>query len=139
MTIIFDLNGTLFDPAAKGLVPGALEVLSMLKPKAALHLVSRLEPGRSERLRDLGIEDYFESAHFVEDKEESIRTLIGSSTEEVYVVGDYLHQEILYGNRYGAKTVWLKRGHLAHMVPESSEGEPWRTISELPELLEIVP
>lgn len=138
MTIIFDLNGTLFDPSTGTLMDGAFDVLEHFKNKGSvMHLVSKLEPGRSEKLADLGIDTYFDSTHFVTDKAEPLARLIEAAEDTVYVVGDYLHGEIRHGNRLGARTIWLKRGHLSHLMPESADDAPWMEVRELREVIDL--
>ncbi len=138
MTIIFDFNRTLFDPETDALLEGAALVLATYQSEGKeLHLISRKEKDRDGTLDRLGIREFFASVSFVEDKHEALRLRIGSSTGPVYVIGDHLHTEIRFGNRYGAKTVWLKRGRFSHLLPETDEDIPWRTIGSLEELNDL--
>jgi len=135
MTIIFDFNRTLFDPETGLLLEGAQAVLAKHHGEGkTLHLISRKEGDRDETLERLGIKGFFTSVSFVEDKHEALRQRIASSEGPVYIVGDHLHTEIRFGNRYGAKTVWLKRGRFSNLLPETDEDIPWRTIGSLMEL-----
>lgn len=135
MTIIFDFNRTIFDPESNALMPEAFELLTALNEQGIpLHLVSKREAGRDDALQRLGIAHFFRSTSFVDDKEECMRELIANANDTVYVIGDYLHNEIRIGNRHGAKTIWLKHGKFASLTPESDEDHPWRTVSHLQEV-----
>ncbi|HVX90395.1 MAG TPA: HAD hydrolase-like protein [Candidatus Paceibacterota bacterium] len=135
MTIIFDFNRTLYDPDTGSLVHGALELLADLAGQGAvLHLVSRIEPGRTDILDALDVRNYFTTIAFVSDKTAPIRTILASATDDAYVVGDHLHDEVRAGNRYGAKTIWLKRGKFKHLMPLTEHDRPWRTATDMQEV-----
>lgn len=139
MTIIFDFNRTIFNPETGSLLSNALEVLKTLRGRGhTLYLVSRLEPGREAALSDLGIDGYFKEAKFVNDKREALKEIISASPSPTYVIGDYLHDEIRAGNELGAKTIWLKRGRFADLIPKNKDEEPWHTIDDLMEVLELI-
>jgi FMN phosphatase YigB (HAD superfamily) len=139
MKIIFDFNRTLYDPDTDALVPGVLELLAELSALGAeLHLVSKLEAGREDTLESLGLCNFFTTTAFVEDKEHAIRRIAESSTLPMYVVGDHLHNEIRIGNKYGAKTVWFKRGKFMELKPESEYDVPWRTAGDMKEVRAIL-
>jgi len=132
MIIILDFNRTIYDPETGDLMPGALELLMYAKEKGAvLHLISKKEEGREDALAQLGIASYFDSVVFTEEKEPAMKALIEGSPHPIYVVGDYLHNEIRFGNRYGAKTIWLRRGRFKGLSSETPEDVPWQTIEEL--------
>ncbi len=134
MIIILDFNRTIYDPDTKDLVPGALALLQYLKGKQAeVHLISRKEEGREDLLQTFGIASYFNSVTFTEDKEPAMEKLIKAHPVPVYVVGDHLHNEVRLGNRYGARTIWLRRGRFKDLEPETHEDVPWQTIAELTE------
>lgn len=134
MTIILDFNRTIYDPETGELVPGALALLTFLKERGdTVHLISKKEGGREDLLDTLGIASYFTTVTFTEEKEPSMAALIKESASPVYVIGDYLHNEIRYGNRYGAHTIWLKRGRFRDLKPELEDDVPWQTIEELTE------
>lgn len=103
-----------------------------------MYLVSKKEPEREDILERLGIEHLFSSVFFVDDKEKAIKSIVATATQPVYVIGDYLFQDIRYGNRAGAKTVWFKRGRFADLEPEQKEDIPWRTISELKDFWSVI-
>jgi phosphoglycolate phosphatase-like HAD superfamily hydrolase len=140
MTIIFDLNRTLFDPETGSLVPGTLAVLEHFYTKGyPLHLVSKREGGRDELIDDFKLRPFFASVSFVEDKGAPIKEICEASEREVFVVGDYLRSEIMAGNMAGATTIWLRRGKFAEISPEHEQQVPNHIISELEELLSLIP
>ena len=139
MTIIFDFNRTIFDPETNALVPFAYEALQIFKTQGIeMHLVSKLEVGREDALESLGVAEFFTTKSFVEDKETAMRALVTDATGPVYVVGDYLHNEIRIGNQLGTKTVWLKRGRFSNLQPETEHDIPWRTIEDLKHLPKLL-
>lgn len=140
MTIIFDLNRTLFDPETGALVSGALSVLEHFYTKGyPLHLVSKREGGRDELIDDFDIRRFFTTVSFVEDKAVPVQKIKEESEGEVYVVGDYLKSEIRAGNMAGATTIWLRRGKFMEVNPEHEHEVPNHTIGELEELFELIP
>lgn len=139
MTIILDFNRTVYDPELDALAEGAKDALEALKAAGhALHLVSKLEPGRDDALDALGIRQYFESVAFVPEKEEAMHRIAESAAGTVFVVGDHLHNEIRIGNRLGARTVWVKQGKFASLQPEGEHDEPWRTASSMREVPALI-
>ena len=139
MIIIFDFNRTIYDPETDACVPGVGAVLAELFARGeTLHLVSRREPGREGVLASLDVEHFFTSVSFLDEKETAIRRIIQAANETVYVVGDHLHDEIRIGNRLGARTVWLRRGKFAGLMPEMDEDVPWRTIEDIREVLRSI-
>jgi FMN phosphatase YigB (HAD superfamily) len=136
---IIDFNRTIFDPDTGCLVPGALELLQLLEKKGVARvLVSRLEPGREGILSDFGIQDMFAKIYFVPEKSKDLFLNImqthGASSEETLVIGDYLHEEIRYGKRAGARTIHFKKGKFRHLSPESEDDIPWKTVEVLSEI-----
>ena len=141
--IIFDFNRTLYDPTVGKLFPHALDLLSTASAKGyRLVLVSRLEPGRSDVLELLGIKKYFQSIHFVHEKTrklfEEILSTNTADPKSSYSVGDHLYSEVRHGNQCGMKTVWVRCGAFSSLRPESKDDEPWRTVSELKEVIDLL-
>lgn len=141
-TVIFDFNRTLFDPDTESLLPGVQKMLQTLHDRnVAMHVISRNEAGRGTALETLGIRGFFLTVTFVEEKTPSMFDGIidgQNSLENVFVVGDYLHEEIRLGNQRRLRTIWLQRGKFAHLKPESTDDVPWKTIFEMNELLPIL-
>ncbi len=120
-------------------MPGALELLRALKGAGHnLFLVSKLEAGREETLTALGMSSFFEETFFVEEKGETLKKIISTSPSPVFLVGDHLYSEIRLGNKLGGKTIWLKVGRFANLLPEEPDDEPWRTVSSLEEVLPLI-
>lgn len=137
--MIIDYNRTLYDPEEDCLFQGALELLQALKKKeVTLVLVSRKEEGRSTRLSELGIEDFFSEILFVEEKNEQLFRAIRTRYpgQFCYVLGDYLYQEIRAGNQACAATIHFKHGKFAECVPESHEDIPDVVVTQLSEVLQ---
>lgn len=140
--IIFDFNRTIYNPETNSLVSGALEVLQHFSAKGIpMVLVSRDEGDRENILMRLGVSSFFEKTFFVREKSKelflSLMHEYGTEPETTLVVGDYPASEILHGNAAGARTVRLKAGRFADYEPRTKEEEPWRTIYELHELLDL--
>lgn len=141
--VIFDLNRTLYDPDTDTLLPGVLETLTCLSSHGVeMHVISRNEPGRENILGIQGISHFFRTVTFVEDKTPEVFAHLMESCREpleaMYVVGDYLHEEIRFGNQCGAKTIWLKRGKFSDLQPERPDDTPWKTITQFSEVLALI-
>ncbi len=125
--IIWDFNRTIYDPDTKKLVPGVRGVLDALFASGCtMVLVSRHEGQRRLLLQKYHLEKYFADVRFVEQKSTALfREIVAQFPHDrVYVIGDYLHSEIYYGNATGAHTIWLKRGKFAHMTTRSNQDAP---------------
>lgn len=139
MTIIFDFNRTIYDPEQGTAMPGALELLRALKAAGHnLFLVSKLEAGREDALKTLGMSSFFAETFFVEEKGETLKKIIHASPTPVYVVGDYLYEEVRIGNELGARTIWLRAGKFKDLTPQGARDVPWRTIAHLQEVLPLI-
>lgn len=139
MTIIFDFNRTLYNPETAALMPGALQLLEALRATGhTLYLVSKKEAGREAKPETLGINSFFTQMYFVEEKGEALKKIISASPTPVFVVGDYLYEEVRIGNKLGAKTIWFKAGRFANLLPEEADDEPWRSVTSLEEVLPLI-
>lgn len=141
--IILDFNRTIYDPDTAALSAGAQEMLDALAERGAtLVLVSRREGDRATTLEELGMSRYFREVCFVDEKDaplfERLIRAHAASAEETYVIGDHLHSEIRTGNRVGARTIHVKQGKFAGLIPETAADEPWRTVSNLHEALALL-
>lgn len=136
--MIIDYNRTLYDPDKDCLVQGALALLEALKKKEfTLVLVSRKEEGRSSRLSELGIEDFFSEILFVEEKSEQLFRAIRTRYigQFCYVLGDYLYQEIRAGNMACAMTIHFKQGKFSDLKPQRLEDIPDAVVTDLSEVI----
>lgn len=138
MKIIFDYNRTIFDPETDKLFPGVLDLLRELSKKNELFLVSRNEPERKKRLKELDIGGFFRRVLFVGEKSMDVFREIAGDARDVIVVGDSIGDEIKIGNQLGFITVRLKRGRFAGEIPKSADEAPKFEISEINELENII-
>ncbi len=144
IAVIFDFNGTIYDPDTNGLLPGARQVLKDLRARSIpLYLVSRAEDGRPQILNEFGLGEYFVESFFVERKDPTLFFEIlrraNIHPKEMYVVGDHLHKEIRCGNQCGMRTIWLKRGKFSDLEPAMEADYPWQTVGDMSEVLDLFP
>ncbi len=135
MKIIFDYNRTLFNPETNSLFPGVFELLEELFEHCELCLVSRDEPGRTDRLEELGIKKFFQKIRFVEGKTNKLFADLVGESKNVLVVGDRVNEEIRIGNELGLTTIWIQQGMFADECPVSEPSHTVRNIQELRDLL----
>lgn len=141
--IIFDFNRTIYNPENKELISGAFNVLTKIHSDKnnRLYLISRNE-GKEKRemiLEQFGIKKYFKEIVFVDKKSvqlfKRIIKLEKVEKEQVYVIGDYLHEEIRYGNRCGVNTIWFRNGKFRNMKEECREDKPNKIITNIKDLI----
>lgn len=140
--VIFDLNRTIYDPDTDTPLPYAEVLLGSLKELGwRQSLVSRNEPGRGDILQRFGLARFFDAVVLVPQKNQALfEELVGSSRTlgETFVIGDYLHEEIRFGNQCGSLTVWLRRGKFANLTVEVPADVPWRTVASLEEVMPLI-
>ena len=137
MKIILDYNRTLFNPEADRLYEGVRGVLKGLSRENELLLISMNEPGRNERLKELGIKNYFQKIVFVENKTKEIFESLSQGLKDVVVVGDRVRSEISLGRQLGFTTIWVRQGKFSGELPEESS-EPDFIINDIRELQDII-
>lgn len=138
MKIIFDYNRTLFNPEADSLYQGVVELLQDLSRNNYLYLISRNEPGRKDRLEELGIKNYFQDIVFVEEKTpQTFRALVHKG-ERVLVIGDRVKEEIFLGNQLGFITIWVQQGKFSTELPSKPQEQPDYTVENISELQKII-
>lgn len=137
MKIIFDYNRTLFNPDTNELYQGAFDLLQNLSNKHELFLVSRDEPGRMNRFKNLGIEKYFKKIVFTPNKTKQVFEDFGGNSSDTFVVGDCLRDEISLGNQLEFITVRIKQSRFAIEIPTKPE-RPTHTISDIRELEDVI-
>ena len=138
MKIIFDYNRTLFDPETDSLCPGVLDLLQNLSQKGELSLVTRNEPGRSNKFDTFKMRDFFTNIAFVDEKTTELFKKIGEGADIVFVVGDRLKGEIRLGNQLGFITVWVKQGKFSFESPSNKEEEPHHIIHDIRDLENLI-
>jgi len=137
--VIFDLYRTLYDPDKDALLPGVIDTLQRLKDAGMrLYVVTRDEGNRSDILLRLQIRDFFHGVLLVPSKSREVFQPLCASAGEVYVIGDRIKEEILYGNQCKAKTIWFKNGKFASEGPSVTGEEPWRTVTNMSEIVQII-
>ncbi len=134
MKILFDYNRTLFNPETDTLYVGVIELLESLHLQNELYLMSRNEPGRENRLRELGIGKFFSQIVFVEDKSLALFVDLVGDTRDVIVVGDCVFDEIRIGNQLGYTTVLVRQGRFADVSPQNLQEKPDYTVDSIPAL-----
>lgn len=141
--IIFDFNRTLYDPESGEFIQGSDNVIREFHKRGhKLFLVSKDEGPRKERMESVGLDKYFESMHFVEEKSEGLFKMILREANVVpancYVIGDYIKSEIVIGNTLGMNTIRYRRGKFSEMEAQSEMEEADKEISNLEELLGLI-
>lgn len=137
MKIIFDYNRTLYDPNTDSLYKGVVELLQYLSKDNELFLISKNEPGRKDRLVELGIDGYFVKIIFVEKKTVSLFRELSQDDKNILVIGDRIADEILIGNQLGFITVWVQQGKFATDLPERDEQQPRHIVQNIQEIKNI--
>jgi len=138
MKIIFDYNRTIFNPEADSLYQGVVKLLQDLSKKNELFLISRNEPGRKNKLKKLGIEQYFENITFVEEKTIELFKELAQGDKNILVIGDRVKEEICIGNQLNFITIWVQQGKFANELPTKSEEKPSFTVKNIEEIKNIV-
>lgn len=140
--IIFDWGRTLYENENQQVFPEAAEVLEHLSKKYILALVSLIPEGtvevRKEVINRSGLAKHFASIALTLDNKDAMYEMtlkrLALKPEEVVIVDDRVIRGIKWGNRNGAKTVWLKKGKFSAELPNSDTGEPTHTIENLSQL-----
>lgn len=145
--IIFDWGRTLHDNDKKDLFEATPGILKYLSGKYTLAIVSI---AKSEDIEDrwqvidhYGLRPLFASIMFVSAEEKNAAyerslTDLGFGPQQTWIVDDRTVRGIAWGNRRGAKTIWLCKGKFAHELPNAETGQPTHTIHDLSELYQIL-
>ncbi len=141
--IIFDFFRTLYDPDTDALVPGCTAVLQALHERGyLLYLISRAELGRGGLIERESLIPYFAEVKLVAEKTlggfQELLDAPSVSRADSWVIGDYLKQEIKYGNQAGAKTIWIRSGKFSGLTPDIPLEEPLYTVEKISEILQII-
>lgn len=140
--MVFDFNGTLFDPATQGLMAGALEVLAAARERGyVLVLLSQAVPTRERLVRELGLTAYFAEVLLVERKSrrllDELAERLDADVARSVVVGDRALGEVALGRRAGWQTIWLQAGRFAGEGPDVA-WPPHDTVHDLREVLALM-
>jgi FMN phosphatase YigB (HAD superfamily) len=139
--IIFDFNRTLYDPDKKRLIWGVRVILDKyFKLNIKMVLISRLENDRKDIIKKIGIEKYFSNILFVKNKNKKLfeSFLDKYSARNIYVIGDYLYEEIRYGNMNKMETIWIRNGKFKEMKPQNSYDFPKYEINNISKVTTII-
>lgn len=143
--IIFDWGRTLYDNENESLFSETKDVLDYLSKKYNLAIVSLATDGNFDKrwqiIKNHDLEKYFKSILFTQDNKDKlyVDTLekMKLKPNEVVIVDDYMIRGIAWGNKYGAKTVWIKKGKFSKELPNKITGFPTYTIDSLKQLLNL--
>lgn len=138
--VLFDFNRTIFNPDTNELYPYAREILSLLYQKYDLYLVSKIELDRLEKLKKLGINNFFAETYFIKKKTEELfeEILGGYDKKKSYVVGDLVENEISIGIKIKTNTIWLRQGKFKDIKLPISHEQPTHTIQDIREIENII-
>lgn len=140
--IIFDWGRTLYENEKEKLFPETIDLLRSLSKKYKLAIVSLVTDGDFEKrekiLRENNLNQYFSSILFTKTDKDKLydRTLLNLNVEpqNVVIVDDRVIRGIRWGNKRGAKTIWLKNGKFSNDLPTEETGQPTNTITSLKDL-----
>ena len=138
-TAIIDFNRTLWNPDTNNLIPGAQELLQLLKGKEIkLALISAASDKKERQILIKSISSFFDVIKVVSEKspqlfEEIIQNFNTKPTETI-VIGDRIKGDINIGNRLGMKTIRLKAGKYAQEEPLTKNENPNYSFTSLREI-----
>ncbi|MBS3166532.1 HAD hydrolase-like protein [Candidatus Woesearchaeota archaeon] len=135
---IIDFNRTLFDPERNELIDRAIPLLQFLKSKNVVTvLLTREESGREDKIKS--ISRLFDRIVMVKEKTqkefENIISLLKVDSSEIVVIGDYIREEITFGNRLGMTTIRIRQGKFADEKPCTLDEKANITVSGLAEVV----
>ncbi len=148
--IFFDWGRTLHDPDTKHLFPETLDIISHCKSKnyklgiisLAKHQSGQTKEERTQTIQSFNLKPYFDFIEVTDQsKEDLYKELIAKfkiKAKDLTVVDDRTIRGIAWGNKFGAKTIWLKRGKFSEELPNEGTGNPTHTIKNLLELREVL-
>ncbi len=142
--IMFDWIGTLYERNI-GLFPYSERVLSQLKTRYKLGLVSLAKSGISVRKAELeqsGIMHMFDSVIIDTSKTQDhyLRCMeqMGTTPETTAIVDDRTQRGIKIGNQLGCQTFWIQKGEYANETPNEETGEPTFRIDSIEDLVKML-
>lgn len=146
--VIFDLDNTLIGEKDRKTFPYALEILTQLKKRYRLALLSNTAYRSSEtvceELLEAKLDGLFEvvvTAHDVGIRKPNPRMFeivlekLGVTPDEAVMVGDIISTDIFGGNRIGMRTVLFQP---SEDYQRSSWEHPNHTIQSLKEILQLL-
>lgn len=156
--IIFDLDDTIFDTTGQlngsyenlesiKIFPGMKKVLNNLKEKGVI--LSLVSTGNCDiqkrKIEILKIESFFDDILFCEHPQKKInlfKKIIQKyslkNSRNIFVVGDRIDREIMFGNMLGCITIRILQGRWKDLKPENNYQIPTFTAKTIKELNKIL-
>jgi putative hydrolase of the HAD superfamily len=145
--VIFDLDDTLISQEDGKALPFALEILTHLKPRYKIALISNIRTQSlenvRERLREVALDGFFDEIILAGEVDihkpdprifEIVLDRLEVNPEEAVMVGDIISTDVFGGNRVGMRTVLLQQ---SEVYQRSSWEHPDHTVHSLKELLDL--
>lgn len=140
-TVIFDFIRTLYDPVSAALYSGARAMLEDIAADRRLILYSRRDRSRAELLEEMGIDDLFESAYFVDQKNsENLAEILKKhdlKPEDCIVVGDMIASELAAAGELDIDTIWFKQQAFANILA-SLTYRPTHTVNSISDMHRLI-
>lgn len=135
------------DVTLETLYPDTVKTLKALKQKYHLGIIANQLPGLKDRLKLLGLDQYFEVVIGSNDvgihKPDLEIYRLGlkeanAKIEESIMIGDRLDNDVYPAKKLGMKTIWIKKGFGKYQTPLNQEYEPDYIINNLEELITVL-
>lgn len=140
--VIFDFNRTIYNPEHRRLMPRIELILKILIRRGyELYLISTANPSRDKLIRELGLKKYFRRVIITRNKRMAIKNITAHSrfsSQNSFVVGDRVRDEISYGNIAKMKTIWLRAGKFSKEKPRLRKEMPTYTITKFSTILKFI-
>lgn len=144
--IIFDWGRTLYNLETDTLFDGVPELLEKLSLCFTLVLVSlavsETTEERRKKIDESGVAQYFTLILVGDENKdemyERILSELNVTAQNTIVVDDQVIRGILWGNKKGATTVWVKWGKFADILPTDETGIPTYTVSDIREITPLL-
>ena len=129
------------------LYPGVPEMLERLSTQYKLGIIANQHSGLQERLKALGIEQFFSvivgsgDVGLKKPDPAIFKEALAQAqclSEQAVMIGDRLDNDILPAQQVGMQTVWVRQGFGSYGNPKLLPGEPDHTIKSILELEEIL-
>lgn len=142
--IIWDFNGTLYNPKTKKLCYKTKDILDKCSKRYQQALVSSdmLHPNKRKTIiKKLGIEKYFKH---IEINFKTIKTFLNICRLfkykpcEFYVIGDNYSKEIKVGNKLNMKTIWITRKEPSIIKRKILRIKYWKIVNNISSLESVI-
>lgn len=107
-TIIFDFYNTLYNPKTRRLFRGTRPLLSALKSRFSLVLVTSGSLNRKQELDRLQLPRFFRFVVLCRQKNRIIFRRFIRKSQDTLIIGDREEEEILIGKRLGSPTLLVR-------------------------------